>query len=258
MEKYCHIKGCRYNHSHTTSGHYCGKCGKKGHGVIECNNNDSEYIRNLNFKYGDEILPKHKRCKIKNCPKFWEHTTEAHPCSSCNGIGHDIDNCPNFKITVGCPVCKQTNTLSKQFIGLYGLEMKCCICMENNVDVLFPQCKHLNSCLSCCKRLVNVNDQHQDPLSVFMDEDDFDISQYGIDIDYVKNEFNKINQDNIFTIVYAGMGCEMYIRRDTKDSKLKTFFMHTDSWGQYGIDADERPFIKLFTEDYKQVTILKN
>ena len=43
MAKFCFVEGCRYNHTHTTSGHLCGTCKNYGHGKIECKNNIYSY-----------------------------------------------------------------------------------------------------------------------------------------------------------------------------------------------------------------------
>ena len=51
------------------------------------------------------------------------------------------------------------------------------------------------------------------------------------------------------------MGCCIYAKRNNKEEAFKLFFMHNDSWGQYGIKTDDRPFLKLFTEDYTLVEI---
>ena len=34
----CKVAGCRHPHNHVTLGHLCGKCGKYGHGQMECGN----------------------------------------------------------------------------------------------------------------------------------------------------------------------------------------------------------------------------
>ena len=38
----------------------------------------------------------------------------------------------------------------------------------------------------------------------------------------------------IFLCSYAGMGCYLFIKRDDIDTEIELFFMHSDSWGQYG------------------------
>ena len=39
---YCKVNYCRFADKHTTFGHRCGKCGKYGHGQMECG--DEELI----------------------------------------------------------------------------------------------------------------------------------------------------------------------------------------------------------------------
>ena len=51
----------------------------------------------------------------------------------------------------------------------------------------------------------------------------------------------------------AGMGCMMYVKRDDFKSKPEYFFMHSDSWGQYGVETDDRPKLAKFLEGYKKI-----
>ena len=48
-----------------------------------------------------------------------------------------------------------------------------------------------------------------------------------------KNIFG-IRQGKIFLCSYAGMGCHLFIRRNDINAEIEVFFMHSDSWGQYG------------------------
>lgn len=252
--KHCFVNGCRFNWSHTTSGHICGRCGKKGHGVLECVNSSREEIRNFNQQHGDYILPKDERCQVEGCDKYWEHTTDAHFCKYCNKIGCTTNDCEKFKLDITCPVCKTDNTVTKKFIGIYGIDTKCCVCLDNNANVLFPECKHINSCIDCCYRLNknSLNFSNNSPFEI-LSENDIEFNNYGINITDLKDKLDKLDNQRYYVRVYAGMGCEWFLRNN--NGNLEGFFMHTDSWGQYGIQCDERPFIKLFTEDYQYIVI---
>lgn len=85
MEKYCYCEGCRFNDSHTTAYHKCGKCGIFGHGRLECpiNYNGCDKLKNLLYeKYinkGDPlILPKEKWCQVKDCKIRQTHNSNSH------------------------------------------------------------------------------------------------------------------------------------------------------------------------------------
>jgi hypothetical protein len=52
--------------------------------------------------------------------------------------------------------------------------------------------------------------------------------------------------------VPAGMGCCFYCKRDGTDGTIELFFMHSDSWGQYGPETDERPKLNEFLQGYTE------
>ena len=79
---------------------------------------------------------------------------------------------------------------------------------------------------------------------------------YGIFTDpslaiYCQDDFNKLNlQMGEYGILYAGMGCSTYIRRNL-DAKLEYFFLHSDSYGQYGLETSDMPKVNAFLYGYK-------
>ena len=58
-------------------------------------------------------------------------------------------------------------------------------------------------------------------------------------------------EDKIYTILYGGMGCLWYVKRDSSSSEPKAFFMHGDSWGQYG--TSDVPELTKFLHGYTKV-----
>jgi len=247
---YCKVEDCRFKHSHTTSGHNCGLCKKLGHGILECGNRQK--ILSLHKDYGGDIIPKDLRCTIKYCNTYYNHTNDAHHCKLCKGRNHPLSEC-KFELQIECPICKTNNVITNEHTNIKGIDMNCCVCLDNNVDVLFPICKHINTCFECCKKL--------DKNCIF--------KNYTVDVlsKYIKKEedspwnnytnFDKLKKDTgdidgkIYFKTYAGMGCELYLRRLSKNIPFEIYFMHNDSWGQYGLATDERPFLKLFIEDYE-------
>jgi len=250
MAKFCFVEGCRYNHTHTTSGHLCGTCKNYGHGKIECKNNNK--ISNLNIKYGGIILPKELRCSYEGCSTFWNHTNSGHKCQICNNINHNEINCNLLKLKITCPVCKQDNIINSSHIGIKGLDIKCCICLDANVNVYFSSCKHINCCIKCVKQLSNQFQNTGKTLNNYILTESNDT--FNINFDEIK-EKTRLIDDKIFIVVYVGMGCNTYIRRKNKNEPFELFFMHADSWGQYGINTDDRPYLELFIEDYRLYTV---
>jgi len=253
---YCKVEECRFNHSHTTSGHKCGSCGKFGHGILECKNKKKKLC--LHTDHGGDILPKNLRCTIKNCTKYYNHTNDAHHCNLCNDRGHALSEC-KFELQIECPICKTNNVVTKDHTNIKGIDVKCCVCLDNNVNVLFPTCKHINTCFECCK-ILDKNcifknyTEDIDILSKYIkNEEDDNWNNYTI-FDKIKNDTKDID-GKVYFRTYGGMGCQLYLRRLSKIDNFEIFFMHGDSWGQYGLETDERHFLKLFIEDYKFIDI---
>lgn len=247
MENFCQVKGCRFNRSHTTSGHKCGKCGKFGHGIMECNKID---LINFNAKNGGTLLPKNLRCTVPNCPTFWNHTIEAHHCPICQNRSY-VECCP-IEMKLDCPVCRKENIVNSSQTGITGLEQKCSVCLDNNANVFFENCKHINTCLDCCKKL-NKNKTYKifDINEKIFEEVD---CTFDINFDYIRQKVSD-KENKIYISVSIGMGCTIFLRRNNKNEKFKLFFMHSDNWGQYGIEVDDRPYLELFKEDYKECRI---
>lgn len=76
--------------------------------------------------------------------------------------------------------------------------------------------------------------------------------------DFITNEILKqIDQHmrntpgKIYTILNSGMGCILFVRRETIQGKIETYFLHSDNQGQY--HTDDRPDVITFLQNYKQV-----
>jgi hypothetical protein len=253
MVEYCKVKGCRFTNSHTTSGHKCGKCGEYGHGVLECVKS-KETIRKLNEDFGGDILEKSKRCTVPNCPTFWNHTTDAHHCKTCSSRTTDPECC-EIGFRIDCPVCKTNNFVHKKYAGIKGIDIECCVCYSIKADVFFESCKHINTCFECCKLLDPKKTYKKFYFDTLNDRiyDEIDC-EFSINFNRIKNKTIQYN-DKIYLKIPVGMGCCIYAKRDSKNENFKLFFMHTDSWGQYGIKSDERPYLKLFLENYNEIVV---
>jgi hypothetical protein len=224
----CHVARCRHADSHVTSGHVCGTCHHFGHGQIECGH--PNLIIQLKNVYGFDQLPPHLRCTIPMCRKPTSHTTRAHACAYCHH-NHAERECPIQPIPdptisskiVTCPLCRGTNTIPSNQTKVYGTGNRCVICLEREVEVFFPQCGHVCTCLQCCEQLSQTSttmiptwDSNETPTSIFVET-------------IMGN-----HPGAIFVIIPTGMGCCFYAKRTEMGQPIEFFFMHSDDWGQYG------------------------
>ena len=238
---FCKVHGCRYTFSHTTYGHTCGKCKLTGHGQYECGK--SYKIDRLKSYYND-VLPEHKHCEISDCKYKWSHMTIAHNSNNSNII----------KYVIKCPLCRKENKIKTEQKKVYGLDNDCIICLENKVEIYFPDCGHVCICYKCLNQLdnkiIDIDDiyilsEHQ----IINSEEGEIVIERAKDIIY-KNRHLCYNK--IYTIIAIGMGCCWYIRQENNRS-LEGFFMHSDMWGQYGPLNDDRPKMQEFINGYAQI-----
>lgn len=149
------VKECRYNMTHTTKGHKCGKCGGYGHGILECRNFSAK--EQLKIYFCDIVEPE-RRCDVPGCDYNQYHTRLAHVCPICDKREpHTKEECPlnpsrNETYSVTCPICKAENMLINPR-KIYGISDECCICMDNKVDILLDTCNHCCVCLECVKKM---------------------------------------------------------------------------------------------------------
>jgi len=54
-----------------------------------------------------------------------------------------------------------------------------------------------------------------------------------------------------FCIIPTGQGCCWYVKYSEEGHE--TFFMHGDSWGQYGEDTSDVPLMEAFIAGYEEV-----
>lgn len=233
----CRIEGCRYKYTHTSVYHTC-KCGDKGHGQRECTDNTAK--ENLKQFYKEEIPPLFQ-CTLGTCgddKKY--HTSSAHSCTICN-MRHSETEClqKHKYYELPCPMCKTINFIDKKLKKIYGLLNKCVICLTNNVELLYPQCGHVIICIECFNECIR--NSHNELL------DETDEAYY---INRGRNILQSL-PGNIYCELYGGMGCVWFIKR--VNDEYSAFFMHSDCWGQYGPDTDDRPKLELFLSGANKV-----
>ena len=258
----CKVLNCRFPNSHVTQGHKCGICSDYGHGQMEHGN-----IRLLNkLKSHTEVMPDWATCTKRGCKFKNLHNSEAHHCHLCNKL-HSWHNCQNNKhfldrkskevglnlndtktsdklINIKCPLCNTINKVNINEHKLFGIENKCVVCMHNNVNILLPQCKHVVLCDICCNEIEksNVNADDNTPfICVCPGDDNIDNKMDEIFLKKARGKDGKI-----YIIVYAGMGCCWYVRRDGIGEIVEYRFVHSDD----GYSAETTNAHNKFIEGY--------
>lgn len=174
-QNYCIVQGCRFPSTHLTKSHKCGKCGRFGHGQVECRN--QSLIDQLNITSKSIKLPSHLNCTSIFCPCPWTHTSESHYCSQCQER-HQESVCKSGCVIMGDP--EEIQRVIKEAKQLFGTK-----------------------------------------------------------------------SGKIYGTVYSGQGCNWYVKRNEINKPISLFFMHCDSWGQFGPQSDDRSKLKNFCYGYR-------
>jgi hypothetical protein len=152
---YCKVKNCRFPDYHVTRGHICGKCHEPAHGQIECR---SAHAKELLKEFINDEIPLAEQCNIPLCDYKKFHTTEGHQCKNCRKPhAEDSMDCIHNKIVtshvVDCPTCRTENKIKIGQKKMFGLEQTCVVCLDNPIEVYFPQCGHSCVCYNCFDKL---------------------------------------------------------------------------------------------------------
>jgi len=183
-----------------------------------------------------------------------------------------------------CPICKITHNYNSDNHNMYGNETNCIICMERKCNKVLP-CGHI-FCNICLDNIIKIKKKSSLSrvvpwtrqsliISDIENGREIDIPTYELQTnDIIKNppkSFSSNFVDNLFarcvhvtgvyTIVYAGLGNNWYVRKNIDTSSLEWFFMSSDLHGQYGNapELDHRQkrdeFIKeyVFVENYNYI-----
>jgi hypothetical protein len=243
MQHNCQVYLCRHKTSHVTAGHLCGQCKNYGHGQAECGRQDK--VNNLK-QYKSEVMLQDNWCTMKDCGFRWSHCNMSHNCRICHK-NHNITDCSRYKPKepepnneIECPICcKKSKVFTKPKIH-FGLSETCKVCTSNTINIVLP-CGHICLCDECYIEML-INKQDQPNLNPMHDN--------------LKDKAINIlaqHEGKIYCIVTAGMGCSMYYNRDHVNSIFKSFFMHSDDWGQYGPDSDKTPELNEFLNGYIEI-----
>lgn len=172
-------------------------------------------------------------CKASGCRYSSFHVTSAHQCGKCKSFGHGRVECNNEYKKKNLELFHNDTLNIKKYCTVNGCK--------------FPETHKTEGhcCLYCGNRSGHMKKcPIVDSTTIFTNP-----SQFNNDMEIITNA-NKKNIDiGYYTIEYVGLGCMWFIRNHNK--KLEYFFMHSDSWGQYGSDTSDIPRLNCFIRGYK-------
>lgn len=158
-------------------------------------------------------------CKVSNCRFPNSHTTKGHRCGTCKQYGHGQVECGNQHYI---------NRLAN-FTDKMPFHFRCTM----------PNCNHRENHTNQAHHCQNCGRNH--------DIEQCIIKNYTGQSQFENFNETFTNQDNIYTIRYAGMGCEYFIRK--KNGHIQILFMHSDNWGQYGEANNDKPILDEFVDE---------
>jgi len=162
-------------------------------------------------------------CKVSNCRFSASHTTLGHHCGNCSEYGHGQVECGNQHYIDRLATFKDK--------------------LPINMHCTMIHCNHKEYHTSRAHHCKNCGRNH--------DVEQCIITDYTGQIQFENLNETFTNQDNIYTIRYAGMGCEYYIRK--KNGHIQILFMHNDNWGQYGEATNDKPILDEFIDELDMV-----
>jgi hypothetical protein len=169
-------------------------------------------------------------CNVSKCRFSSYHITSSHKCGSCHKYGHGVMECNDItKIT-------QLHSIPQHCIP----KEKQCSCLYGSFHTIEG---HI--CKSCKKFGHNYYDCKE--VSCIAPQDDNDIDSKTLRL--IESRMSNID-GKIYMLFYTGMGCCYYAKRDCYGGIISLFFMHSDSWGQYGENTSDVPKLRAFLNGY--------
>ena len=187
LDQQCQLPFCQHKSNHTTDAHHCFKCKKRDqHAPDECiiqdydtcetrfnleNRFDKDtFIQEVNsyvvirLGLGCSMYVKKYQDKLVGLFMHQDSWGQYGPNSDDRPIMyrfiHNLDEKPfedyeivqNQSDSYQCPLCKSDNMKSDAF-EIKGSTDECKICMDQTVEIYFPECKHACCCKECFQKL---------------------------------------------------------------------------------------------------------
>jgi hypothetical protein len=178
-------------------------------------------------------------CKVRGCRHPESHNVRGHKCGKCSKFKHGQYEC-------GHP--ERITILNTQIIQL-PIEIHC----------QAPGCRGRHTHTSSGHHCYHCGNRHfESTCSTKSSHGQTHGQTHPASDEYVHREARNLfgNRDGkIYGEIYGGMGCIWYVKRDSLYSPIRTFFMHSDSWGQYGSgpNLDHRPQMESFIAGYTHI-----
>ena len=164
-------------------------------------------------------------CQVKHCRFPHSHTTAGHRCGICGKFGHGQIECNNPGL--------------KAKLQQYHNDKLQCVSDYCQLE----GCRHPWSHKTIAHHCGRCNRNHHSSKCIIQPLQTQIARFYDLtSIDKYERFFER--NPNGYVISYVGMGCDMYIK--LVEGKLMGLFMHHDSWGQYGAEADDTPVLEKF------------
>jgi len=209
-------------------------------------------------KYNSQTLPNHFYCSRPKCLHKQYHKTESHTCKLCGQFHSELNcsrnpefierrnaelsDCNNPEYKLKCPNCRRDCAFSESKHKIYGIDTKCILCLENNIDAFLP-CGHVIMCIKCLKHIAITDSNTSDIMDWFPSYAPYDkIDQY------FRRKFKGVDGP-IYSTVYAGTGCYWIIRRNGIGELSETYLLHSDN--EYCLEIQEEA--QKFMNNYRYV-----
>ena len=158
-EEQCLFPNCRYKWSHSCISHHCHKCGGN-HKSDDCGiirdiskcgrifNDFSKLIENQTHHFmivlvdEEEYIIRNNQGKISVLSLETSYTNKF-----INGYNKIFE-----EDLIKCPLCRTVN-LKKEVFNINGLDSKCSVCLDENINKFFKICGHACVCNNCFLKL---------------------------------------------------------------------------------------------------------
>jgi len=188
----------------------------------------------------DDLL--RSSCRVDECDSKHTHTTDRHICFYCKHTGHGLSKCKLLDKLMLCKKCDKTEIVSQKLNSSFFTK-KCNECQSKIKTYRKSSCGHIVLCSGCFSKCEQYCDT---PEGIFVASMDSFQQKYYFGL----SSKLSTKQGKVCTSLYVGMGCIVFGRRDHIGDKLKIFFLHSDSRGQYLLCDNMEPYTTAFCRNY--------
>lgn len=170
-------------------------------------------------------------CKVFGCRYSTTHVTSSHQCGKCNMFGHGQRECQKIDLM---------KALQQDYQTIPSGHM----CEDSKCLYPYLHTTEGHCCLYCGNR-----DKTHKKFCPVVDSTCITTNPHGTGLDITEEIKTIPIKIGHYLIKSAGMGCIWFVRNNNR--RIEYFFMHSDSWGQYGEDTNNVPRLNCFLHGYK-------